>query len=41
MSGAGGLDLGAAYEASADSIAERLFDLVARYGSGGDVKKGP
>lgn len=41
VSGAGGLDLGAAYEASADSIAERLFDLVARYGSGGDVKKGP
>jgi hypothetical protein len=41
VSGAGGLDLGAAYEASADSISERLFNLVARYGPGGDVKEGP
>jgi hypothetical protein len=41
VSGAGTLDLGAADEALADSLAERLFNLVARYGTGGDVKEGP
>src|SRR5258708_330287 len=39
--GAGVLDLGAADEALPDSLAECLFDLVARYGTGGDVKEGP
>ncbi|HEV3075572.1 MAG TPA: hypothetical protein VHB47_14220 [Thermoanaerobaculia bacterium] len=41
VSGAGALDLGAANEALADRLAERLFNLVARYGTGGDVKEGP
>src|ERR1700736_1021704 len=35
------LDLGATDEALADSLAERLFDLVARHRTCGDVKQGP
>jgi hypothetical protein len=41
VSGAGMLDLGATDEALADSLAERLFDLVARHGTCGHVKQGP
>jgi hypothetical protein len=38
---AGVLDLGAADEAPAESVPERPFNLIARYGTGGDVKEGP
>lgn len=41
VSGTAGLDLGAAEKTSPQSLAERLFNLVARYGAGGDVKEGP